>query len=181
MKFDDSYEASAKKYTPERTWVLFVAEAPPENLNRYFYFENVTRDDWLWIALMKALYPSEWDWGHTKAERQRKDAWLLKFQKSRFRVIDAVKTPICGSDSKRVGLIQSAAQELIDEIKEIDPKQIVLIKATVHEALFQRLRDAHLPVVNRNALPFPCSSWQTQFHDEFRRLIDTGELRLHAI
>src|ERR1035437_4048365 len=135
MPSDDPYARAADKYTPRRTCVLFVAEAPPRSVERYFYFEDVKRDDWLWIALMKALYPSEWS--HTQTERRRKENWLLKFQKSQFRLIDAVKTPICGHSRKRVRLIESAAHELIDEIKEIAPKQIVFIKATVHEGLFQ--------------------------------------------
>jgi hypothetical protein len=176
MRFEDRYAAAAEKYAPERTRVLFVAEAPPEDFDRYFYFENVKHDDWLWIALMKALYPSEWS--HTQTERQRKEDWLLKFKRSQFRLIDAVKTPVCGHSRKRVRLIDSAAHELIDEIKEIAPKQIVLIKATVHEALFQKLTNVHLPVINTESLPFPSSGQQTRFHDEFRRLVDTGKLRL---
>ena len=39
-----------------------------------------------------------------------------------------------------------------------------------HEALFQELRDARLPVINEKSLPFPGSGRQTQFHDEFRKL-----------
>ena len=177
MHFINPYEAAAKKYAPERTSVLFVAEAPPDALERYFYFENVERSDWLWIALMKALYPLEW--GQTRTERERKEDWLLKFRKSQFRLIDAVKTPIDGDNRQRVTLIRSAAHELIEEIKKIAPKQIVLIKATVHEALFQQLRDACLPVVNEQSLPFPGFGRQTQFHEEFRRLVDTGALRLY--
>jgi hypothetical protein len=71
---------TAEKYQPQRTQILFVAESPPLSVDRYFYFENVKGHDWLWIALMKALYPSEW--AGTKIERQRKAYWLTKFQKS---------------------------------------------------------------------------------------------------
>jgi hypothetical protein len=177
MRFDDRYAAAAEKYNPGGAHVLFVAEAPPEDIARYFYFERVERDDWLWIALMKALYPSEWR--EAKIERQRKKEWLLKFKESQFRLIDAVKTPIRGNSPERVRLIRSAAHELIEEIKEIAPRQIVLIKATVHEALFQKLREARFPVVNAKSLPFPCSGQQTNFHKGFRRLVDTEELRLN--
>ena len=177
MRIDDRYAAAAEKYSPERTHVLFVAEAPPEDLARYFYFERVLRGDWLWIALMTALYPSEWN--HTKTERQQKEKWLLKFKKSEFRLIDACKTPIRGTNPERVWFIRSAAQELIQEIKRIAPRQIVLIKATVHEALFQKLSDARFPIVNVKSLPFPCSAQQTNFQREFRRLVDDGELRLN--
>jgi hypothetical protein len=65
-----SYQKAAKKYSPSDTRVLFVAEAPPNSIDRYFYFEDVTNADWLWIALMKELFPREW--GQTKQERKRK-------------------------------------------------------------------------------------------------------------
>jgi hypothetical protein len=176
MPPENPYAEAAKKYAPTRTGVLFVAEAPPDSLDRYFYFEEMERDDWLWIGLMKAIYPNEW--GRTKEERTRKRYWLQKFQRSNFRLIDAVKAPIEGTHGQRVRLIRAAAPNLIEEIREIAPKQIVLIKATVHEGLFQRLREAGLPVVNKEPLPFPSSGRQKQFHDGFRRLVDSGALRI---
>jgi hypothetical protein len=156
--------------------VKSIVEAPPKSIDRYFYFENVNQGDWLWIALMKALFPSEWS--ITKKERQRKPYWLRKFQKNNFRLIDAIKTPIGGTHKQRMRLIRAAASELIKEIQSIDPKQVVLIKATVHKGLFQWLREAGLPVVNEKRLPFPSSGRQKQFHEEFRRLVDTGVIRM---
>ena len=51
------YQQARARYVPRRTRVLFVAEAPPLSLERYFYFEDVRNGDWLWIALMKELFP----------------------------------------------------------------------------------------------------------------------------
>lgn len=90
MSSNNPYAKAAEKYRPNKTCVLFVAEAPPGSVDRHFYFEHVKRGDWLWIALMKAVYPSEWE--STKVERRRKVYWLLKFQKSGFLLVDAVKT-----------------------------------------------------------------------------------------
>ena len=60
----DQYAEHAHPYLPGgRLRILFVAEAPPNSADRYFYFEDVKRDDWLWIALMKGLYPDQWRWG----------------------------------------------------------------------------------------------------------------------
>ncbi|MGA2903014.1 MAG: hypothetical protein ABSD98_04230 [Candidatus Korobacteraceae bacterium] len=170
-------ELAAEKYRPNKTCILFVAEAPPDSVDRYFYYEHVKCEDWLWIALMKALYPSKWG-RTTERERQRKAWWLLEFQKSGFLLIDAVKEPICGGNRKRVKLIDSAAHDLIAEIQKIKPKQIVLIKATVYKALFDKLRDGGFPVVNEKSLPFPSSGRQSEFAVEFRRLVDTGRLLL---
>jgi hypothetical protein len=168
--------AAAEKYQPERTRILFVAESPPLSADRYFYFENVKGHDWLWIALMKALYTSEW--GCTKTERQRKPYWLAKFQQSEFRLVDAVKEPLSGSSQSRVVRIKASAPTLISEIRAIAPNRIVLIKKTVHDALFQQLKDAGFMVVNEIALPFPASGQQKRFHDGVRHLIESGSLQV---
>ena len=97
---------AATKYCPATTRLLFVAESPPQADDRYFYFENVKQGDWLWIALMKAVFGA--DFKKTKAERQRKTYWLARFQKSGCRVIDAVKEPLCGTHKRRVGQIESS-------------------------------------------------------------------------
>jgi hypothetical protein len=153
-----------------------VAESPPPTIDRYFYFEGVRRDDFLWIALMKAIYPSEW--GCTRTERPRKADWLAKFQASGYWLIDAVKEPLSGIHNERVRLIRSVARKLVAEINKIAPMQVVSIKATVHEALFQKLTDASLPVVNEEPLPFPAAGWQNDFEHKLRSLVDTGRLRL---
>lgn len=170
--------AAAEKYQPERTRVLFVAESPPLSVDRYFYFENVKGHDWLWIALMKALYPSEWE--GTKTERKRKPYWLAKFQKSGFRLVDAVKEPLSGSPRSRVVQIKASAPILISEIQAIAPDHLVLIKKTVYDALFQQLRDAGFLVINQTALPFPASGQQKRFHDGVCLLIESGKLRIEA-
>ena len=176
--FNDRYAKAAENYKPHgETCVLFLAESPPASIDGYFYFKDVKRDDWLWIALMKALYPSEWARKPTKKHRACKEKFLLKFQQDGFRLIDAVKEPLSGKRKDRVDRIKSAADELIEETRNIAPKQIVLIKATVHEALFEKFQKAGLPVINERPLPFPASGRAGEFHDEFQRLVDAGKLR----
>jgi hypothetical protein len=165
----ERYERAAAKYRPRKTCVLFVAEAPPSSLDRYFYFEDVKRQDALWVELMKAVFGTE-NWTTTRHERRRKRDWLLKFQKNGYQLIDAVKEPLDCGDSARVERIGENLRELILEIKQIDPAIIVLIKATVHKALFQQLRAAGLPVADCR-LPFPGNGQQKKFQREFPRAI----------
>jgi hypothetical protein len=168
MKFSHyRYKQAAAKYRPKKTRILFVGEAPPLSADRYFYFEDVKRGDWLWIALMKQLFPAA-KWGPTKCERRRKRDWLRRFQNNGYRLIDAVKKPVDGSPSARVKKIKTHSHELISEVKRIKPRCIVLIKATVYDALFHEFKIAGLPVVN-SRLPFPSSGRQREFHREFPR------------
>ena len=164
---NDVYAESALKYVPKYgTKVLFIAEAPPNSIERYFYFEDVAKGDWLWIGLMKALYAQ--DWKETKEERKRKRWWLAKFSDDGFQLIDAVTEPIGGNSRKRVNRIKLNTDRLIGGIRETSPKQIILIKKTVHEALFEELKSRGLPVLNQNAIPFPSNGQQTEFN---RRLL----------
>jgi hypothetical protein len=50
------YERARRRYRPKPVKVLFVAEAPPSDPRRFFYFERVSGHDWLFLALMRWLY-----------------------------------------------------------------------------------------------------------------------------
>ena len=165
----NTYENAAEKNKPATIRVLFIAESPLLASGRYFYLEESKHGDWLWVALMKALYGPEWK--GTKEERRRKPYWLKRFQSSGFFLIDAVKEPTSSSSRKRMAQITSAAPDLIREVMSIGPKQIVLIKATVHHALFQTFEDQGLPVCNKGVLPFPSSGRAARFAEGFRNLM----------
>ena len=166
------YEEAAARYAPSRTRVLFVAESPPASLNRYFYYPDVKQGDSLWLELMKALYPNEF--GETREERPRKHEWLDRFRADGYRLIDAVKEP----GSTTVATIRGNAARVIEQIREIGPDQVVLIKATVWKGLCHPLRNAGIPVANEELLPFPGSGQQQKFQAGFQELVKSGRLRL---
>ena len=166
----EPYESAAAKYRPVKTRVLFVAEAPPSSLDRYFYFEDVRHQDSLWVELTKEVFGPE-AWQNTKRERSRKREWLRRFQEGGYQLIDAVKEPLDCADA--VTKIKEHSRELISEIRGIAPSRIVLLKYAVYDVLFDELRSAALPVVDRR-LPFPGNGWQKKFHDLFPREVLKG-------
>lgn len=172
------YEEARKRYTPSSVNILFVAEAPPSARERYFYFPEVPEHDHLWIALMKALYPQKF--GETRQERQRKHDWLTKFQMDGYMLIDACKEPIpkdSSGESKRRSLLRGQSDDLVAEIRRIDPRQVLLIKVTVYDALYEPLKEAGLPVVNER-LKFPSSGQQRKFQVCFKELINEARIIL---
>jgi len=172
----ERYERAAAKYRPIKTSVLFVAEAPPSSLDRYFYFEDVRHQDSLWVELTKEVFGSE-AWGNTRRERSRKREWLRRFQEDGYQLIDAVKEPLDCADA--VTKIKEHSQELISEIREIAPSCVVLLKYAVYDVLFDELRRAALPVVDRR-LPFPGNGWQKKFHSLFPREVLKGRVATAA-
>ena len=176
MNFD-SYESAAKYFAPEKTNLLFLAEAPPSSVERYFYYPDVRTNDWLWIGLMKAIYGGQFE--EVFLERFRKMKWLKRFQFDGYRLIDAVKEPF-NRDEKpnvRIERIKSRLDDIVDEIQEINPNQIVLIKVTVYDALYQVLKNRGLPVVDAR-LPFPGSGKQTEFQNSFEFFVSLGKISL---
>ena len=170
------YEEAAARYAPSRTRVLFVAESPPASRDRYFYYPDVREHDHLWLGLIKALYPTEFD--ETSEERTRKHEWLKRFQADEYQLIDAVKEPLTGPPRKREAVVREHADRVIGEIREIGPSQVLLIKQAVYDGLFRPLKKAGLPVVNEEMIPFPASGQQQKFQAGFQKLVESGRLRL---
>lgn len=48
-------EVAAEKYRPAEIKLLLVAEAPPGAEERYFYFQDVTSNDWLFRGVVEVL------------------------------------------------------------------------------------------------------------------------------
>lgn len=46
------YSQARKKYRPHNIRVVFIAEAPPCALDRFFYFEDVKKQDSLFLEIM---------------------------------------------------------------------------------------------------------------------------------
>ena len=169
------YEEAAARYAPARTRVLFVAESPPAALHRYFYYPDVREHDHLWLGLMKALYPTEF--GEASEERTRKHEWLERFQADGYQLIDAVKEPLTGTTRQREAVVREHTDRVVQEVREIGPRQVLLLTATVFRSLLFPLTEAGVFVVAKK-LSLTRSSGQRTFHERFRYLVDSGRLRL---
>jgi hypothetical protein len=59
------YEKAAKRFKPDKIKILFIAESPPFKKEgeepRYFYFENVKGNDFLFRSIMEVLFPEEYE------------------------------------------------------------------------------------------------------------------------
>jgi hypothetical protein len=161
---------AADRYKPARIKTIFVAEAPPDSADRYFYFEQIAGQDSLWVNLMRTLYPAEF--GKTADERPRKAQWLKRFADDGYFLIDAGKRPIAQitPSFQREALIAADAHSRIEEIRVLAPEAIVLIKKTVFEGLAESFKQAGLPVLNKSPIPFPGSGQQGNFYHEMKKL-----------
>jgi len=150
-------ESASRKYRPKNVALLLVAEAPPQALDRYFYFEQVRSNDWLFRAVVKGIF------GNVPS-RDDKAYWLLELKRSGVYLIDASKDPL---EKPR---LQGFVPDLVRRCRKLQPKCIILIKASVYDAAYAQLVESHLPVVNAR-LPFPSNGQQARFHRQFRKAL----------
>lgn len=144
---------AALKYKPATVDVLLIAEAPPNALDRYFYFEDVREQDSLFRYVVRGVLGVE-------PSREEKAKLLAASRDAGVFLIDVSVDPLSGTP------LAGFVPDLTVRAQRAEPKKVVLIKATVYDAAYCSLRAAGLPVVNRR-VPFPGSGQQKRFATAF--------------
>lgn len=148
---------AAERYRPEAVRLLIVAHAPPERIERYFYFETVGEKDDLFRYVVKGLFGSS-------PERRDKANWLGRLRDGGVFLVDLLERPYDGSE------LAGHVPDLIERVRRLDPEHVVVIKVDVFDAAYRRLRAAGLPVVNKR-IPFPGSGQQLRFESAFAEAV----------
>ncbi len=169
--------AARKSYLPtDGIRVLFVAEATPADPRRFFYFEQVTTHDGLYLAMMRTLYEdaSELD---APVLRRRKREFLQRFKADGYYLIDASASPMppgANSSTKRKLLVESLPALLETACGLITPEtEVVLISSPVYDVCCNPFRSAGINVVNSEAIDFPASGRQAHFRRKLSRALDS--------
>ncbi len=152
--------ASAERFRPNHVKLLLVAEAPPGDESRYFYFGAVTEHDSLFRYVVKGVL------GVLPA-RAGKDELLAQLQDRGVYLIDLSETPDTSEPEGKV-------PGLIDRCRRLAPDAIILIKTGIYDVAHTSLVAAGLPVINAR-IPFPGSGHQREFEAVFAvALRDSG-------
>jgi hypothetical protein len=146
----------ARKYRPSDIDVLLIAEAPPSALDRYFYFPDVATHDSLFRETVRAVLGLE-------PSRVDKLANLTELKTRGICLMDACVDPLDGPLRVDVG-------RLIARVRRLNPRRIIIVKASVFDRVFRPLAAADLPVINVR-VPFPGSGQQVRFRQEMRRAL----------
>lgn len=165
----DIYSEARNKYKPRDIRVLLVAEAPPCALDRFFYFEDVKKQDSLFLEIMAILYPEMKQRYLAKGrETVRKQEMLAQFQADGYYLIDLCGIPTSIIDGPTGGDVQ----HLLDSLKGLIGKEVpvILIKSNVYDACYEALRSAGYNVVDER-MPFPGSGQQGVFREKFKKAL----------
>lgn len=155
--------AAVEKYRPKKIRLLLVAEAPPCDTDRYFYFEKVGTHDWLFRYVWEGLT-------YEKPEREKKPEHLAALKEMGVFLIDLHEANV---SQPKLAQLAPEVPGLVKRCKALKPERIVLIKSIVHDAAYAALREAGLPVVDAR-IPFPSSGQQKKFLTLFREAV--GEI-----
>ncbi len=169
------FASARRKYRPKKIEYLFVAEAPPrEGSRRFFYFEDVKTGDSLFLETMKVLYPE--DYSDTKIVRLQKRRFLKHFQEDGFYLIDSTDRPMEDSRSaKKRKQIAKALPSLRRKLKRLatGDTKIILISATVYQVCAAELKSDGFNVVNSEMIDFPGSGGQGKYKKKLSELLRT--------
>ena len=162
-------EEARQKYKPETVKYLLVAEAPPDSLERFFYYDNVREHDYLFLGIAEALYPKlKEQYLLNRRNNEIKNSILQKFQQEGFYLLDLSELPLSLINTN----LRSQLPNLIERIKSVanDNTQIILIKANVYDIAFQPLKKQFEKVIDQR-ITFPGQGGQRKFQDEFKQAL----------
>lgn len=178
MNYQDSpiYKATneaREKFKPENIKILFVAEAPPDALERFFYFPYVRSNDWLYLGIVKALcaYPDTYsDNIDPKKLRENKEEILKLLKDDGFYLMDLSPLP-----KSLIPLPELFKSDFIERLKNesaIDKTatKIILIKTNVYDCLFHSIEELGY-AVQPQRIPFPASGQQQNFAVEMQKAL----------
>jgi hypothetical protein len=164
-----TYTAASYRYKPRQLRLLLIAEAPPCNLDRFFYFEEVKKQDSLFLEIMGVLYPDQ-KAAYLASGRDpdlKKDL-LEIFRDDGYWLMDLSEVPPELTGQSLESYVPDLLQRLHKTISPDTP--ILLIKANVYDLLYPVLSSQGYRVIPER-LPFPGSGQQRVFREKFKKII----------
>jgi hypothetical protein len=166
------YASARNKYKPRQISMLLVAEAPPDSLDRYFYFEDVKKQDSLFLEIMGVLYQEKKAaYLASGRETDLKKDLLQCFREDGFWLMDLSDVPLSLSGER----LESCVPHLLERLKKYISRQtpVVLIKANIYDICYSSLLAEGYNVKNER-MPFPGSGQQRVFREKFRMVVNGG-------
>lgn len=174
------YRNQAEKYLPEKIKILFIAESPPApdkyGRKSYIYFDTAKRE-----VLLTTLTAAVFGDGNGFAKYYDKSVFLKRLKAEGYFLIDAVEYPINmikGGNNKET-IIRNEANNLLERLNGLRGRnkvdletKIILIKASVYNALLELLKEKNYNVLNEGKIDFPKYYNDRDVIYEIRRLIN---------
>lgn len=163
-------DEARSRYQPQDIECLIIAEAPPDSVERFFYYDPVSNHDHLFLGIVGIIYPGLKD-SYLAQGRPGylKRQILEKFKGDGFYLVDVLDVPKTLS-SKSVAF---AIPDLLSKLDTIIGKDtpIIIIKVNVFDSAFYQINNAGYQQVSPERIPFPASGQQANFRRSFTRAL----------
>ncbi len=148
----DRYEALRERYRPDRIDTLLVGESRPAG-GTFFYLANSNLYYATHEAFQLALGPMPAGDDFLDILRDR-GVWL-------YDMADAPVDRVRGRP--RRAAVQARVSELVDLLRESQPRLVVVIKKDLAATVRQALQDADIDIERLRVLPFPLYQWRGEY------------------
>lgn len=171
----EKIELARLKYKPERIKLLLIAEAPPDNIERFFYYEDVHEGDFLFLGIVEAIsidVKAKYIESNRNPEVKRLVLeWLKELG---IYLIDLSDKPINGNRDD----LPTNLPSLIRKVKSLinDDTLISLVKVNVYDIAFEILNKKFNNVINLR-IDFPSSGNQKKFQEKFKKVLELAEFK----
>lgn len=170
------FAEAREKYRPDKVKLLFITEAPPpEERNRYFYFERVPRGDSLFLEMMKVLFAEEVAAFETvKSLRAEKYYFLERFQEEGFFLMHGHDSPLPNTTATaRSKVYRNNVPDLVSKIVTVASPNVplVLLSAVVFQGIYEPLKSSGFQIIHDEMIEFPNSGQQLNFRRKLKPLL----------
>lgn len=166
----------AYSYKPEFIKLLWIVESPPfSDPPRYFYRPELTKHDSLFREIMKVLNITITNPKHKSLE---------EFMNRGNFLIDSAKCPVDKKNAHLKPIMMTYCSDiLIQEIIELNPDKIILIKSNIYSHVLQVVNQAEKEnpeikiverIMNDKLIPFPGSGQQKRFQNEVTKHLNVN-------
>jgi hypothetical protein len=173
-----SYNEIRRQYRPKHIKILLIAESPPppaevQSSRQFYMTDRIRKDDRLFTNTIRALYPEVVETPEPELEAD-KEAWLRRFQKDGWYMIEALEDSQEHEVTKkqRQERIANCVPRLLERVRGlVEPgTKIILIKSNVFDVAAEPLRQAGFTVLNTELVDYPGRFNQKAYREKIARL-----------
>lgn len=166
-------ESARNAFKPAVARLLFIAEAPPEDVERFFYYPNVSEKDFLYLAIVKALTNCEKNNYTPSKIRKHKQEILQLLQQDGIYLMDLCPIPLSkGGVAAKLHTPDFLHRLENESCVDKSTTQVILVKANVYDCLHKELEERNYHVQSQR-LPFPSSGQQKRFASGMKSILDS--------
>ena len=168
------YATLREQWRPEVVRLLLIGESAPDDRGdpsrrRFFYADHLTGNDNLFRAVVHALY----DVPHLDSRTTNKRDWLAHLQRDGVYLIDLVPYPVNGAamQQSRARARRENVTGCVERAAALEPAGVLVCHGPSFAVLNTPLREAGLPVLHDDPIPFPLGNWRSEFVARVREAV----------